>query len=91
MGGVYVAFYQNVTPGLADGVDQALDRGIPVVLASRRHAGAVSGVCGTAGGGKRLLERRVIPADDLPCQRARRKLVLALEAADSPGDIGECV
>jgi L-asparaginase len=79
----------NVTPGLADAVDRALDDGLPVVVASRCHAGGVDGVYGTAGGGKRLAERGVLPADDLPPWKARLKLLLALEAADEPADIAE--
>ncbi len=79
----------NVTPELAAGVDRALDRGIPVVIASRCHAGGVNGVYGTAGGGKRLADRGVLPAGDLPPWKARLKLVLALGAADRPADVSE--
>ena len=79
----------NVTPGLADAVDRALDDGLPVVIASRCHAGGVDGVYGTTGGGKRLAERGVLPADDLPPWKARLKLLLALEAADEPAGVAE--
>ncbi len=79
----------NVTPGLADAVDRALDDGLPVVIASRCHAGGVDGVYGTAGGGKWLAERGVLPADDLPPWKARLKLLLALEAADEPAGVAE--
>lgn len=77
----------NVSPGLAGAVDQALARDVPVVLTSRCHAGAVGGVYGTPGGGKRLLEKGVIPASDLPCQKARLKLLLALEASAHPSEV----
>ena len=79
----------NVTPGLADAVDRALDDGRPVVIASRCHAGGVGAVYGTPGGGKRLAERGVLPADDLPPWKARLKLLLALGAADEPAGVAE--
>ena len=79
----------NVTPGIADAVDRARDRDLPVVVASRCHAGGVDGVYGTAGGGKQLFERGVLPADDLPAWKARLKLVLALEAADGSAAVSE--
>ena len=77
----------KVTPGLADAVDRALDDGLPVVIASRCHAGGVGGVYGTAGGGKRLAERGVLPAGDLPPWKARLKLHLALDAAADPAGV----
>jgi len=79
----------NVTPGLADAVDRALDDGIPVVVASRCHAGGVAGVYGTAGGGRQLLDRGVLAAGDLPPWKARLKLLLALGAADDPAGVSE--
>jgi L-asparaginase len=79
----------NVTPDLAAAVDRALEQGIPVVLTSRCHEGAVNGVYGTPGGGKRLIEKGVVPAGDLPGAKARVKLMLALEAADDPAGIRE--
>lgn len=79
----------NVTGELADAINRALDRAIPVVVASRCHAGGVNGVYGTAGGGKQLLEAGVLPAGDLPPWKARLKLMLALEAADRPADVSE--
>lgn len=77
----------NVTPALASAVDEALDRGLPIVLTSRCHAGAVSGVYGTQGGGKRLLEKGVLPAGHLPAWKARIKLMLALEAVEESGSV----
>jgi len=77
----------NVTPGMAGALDRAVNQGVPVVLTSRCHAGAVGGVYGTVGGGKRLLENGLIPADDLPSWKARLKLMLALEAVDQPADV----
>jgi L-asparaginase len=74
----------NVTSDVADAIDRALNHEIPVVVASRCHAGGVTGVYGTAGGGKQLLERGVLPAGDLPPWKARLKLLLALGAADEP-------
>jgi L-asparaginase len=79
----------NVTGGLADGIDEALDRDIPVAMVSRCHAGGVNGVYGTAGGATQLFERGVIPAGDLPPWKARLKLMLALAAADRPAGVAE--
>jgi L-asparaginase len=79
----------NVTTELAELIDEALDRGVPVAIASRCHAGGVNGVYGTAGGGRQLSEKGVLPADDLAPWKARLKLVLALEAADRPVGVSE--
>ena len=79
----------NVTPGVADAIDEGLEHDIPVVVASRCHAGGVNGVYGTAGGGKQLFEKGVLPADDLPVWKARLKLLLALEAADRSADVSD--
>lgn len=72
----------NVSPGIAEAVDRALDQEVPVVVASRCHAGAVNGVYGTRGGSERLLTTGVVSAGDLPAHKARIKLMLAVEAAD---------
>jgi L-asparaginase len=79
----------NVSPALADTIDEALGRDLPVVLTSRCYAGGVNGVYGTSGGGKQLLDAGVLPASDLPSQKARLKLMLAVEAADRPEDVAE--
>ena len=79
----------NVTGALAGAIDEALDQGIPVVMASRCHAGGVNGVYGTSGGAKQLFERGVLPGGDLPPWKARVKLLLALAAADRPAGVSE--
>jgi L-asparaginase len=79
----------NVAPDIADAVDAALDRDVPVVVTSRCHAGAVSGVYGTRGGSRRLLSRGVVSAGDLPAHKARLKLMLAIEAADEGETVSE--
>lgn len=79
----------NVTPDLAEAVDAARARDVPVVLTSRCHAGPVRGVYGTDGGGKQLLERGVIPAGDLPSSKARVKLMLALERDPRPSAVAQ--
>ena len=76
-------------PALARAAEQALNRGPPVVLTTRCHEGAVSGVYGTEGGGKQLRESGILLAGDLPSSKARVKLMLALEYGDDPADISE--
>lgn len=80
---------RNVTQGVADAIDRALEREIPVVVASECHAGRVNGVYGTSDGGKRLFESGVLPADDLPPWNARVKLLLALGAVDESAGVSE--
>jgi L-asparaginase len=72
----------NTTGAIGDAVESAIDSGVPVVLASRCHAGSLHPVYGTGGGGETLRRHGVVTADDLPAQKARLKLVLALEHAD---------
>lgn len=79
----------NVTPALAATVDEALDRNLPTVLTSRCAAGPVHGVYGTDGGGKRLLERGVVPGGDLPAAKARVKLMLALAHEGRPAAVAK--
>ena len=75
-------------PALARAADQALDRGLPVVLTTRCHEGAVSGVYGTEGG-RQLRESGTLLAGDRPSSKARAKLMLALEYGDDPADVSE--
>lgn len=64
---------------LAAGIE-AMDRGIPVVLASRCIAGAVSASYGFPGGGAHWIESGAIPAGTLPSLKARVALALGLGA-----------
>jgi L-asparaginase len=55
-----------------------LDRGIPVVLASRCPTGPVTPTYGGDGGGATLLDLGLIPAGDLGGPKARIALMLLL-------------
>ncbi|TYL36820.1 L-asparaginase [Natronococcus pandeyae] len=70
----------NATAGIAEGVREAIDAGVPVVVASRCLEGRVVPIYGGEGGGERLREYGAIFAGDLPAQKARIRLALALEA-----------
>ena len=69
----------NVTGALGDAVGRAVDS-VPVVVASRCHAGSTEPVYGTAGGGVTLDRHGVLWAGDLPASKARAKLALSLSA-----------
>ncbi|MFC4436482.1 MULTISPECIES: asparaginase [Natrialbaceae] len=72
----------NATAGIAEAAREAIDDGVPVVVASRCLEGRVTPVYGGDGGGERLREYGAIFAGDLPAQKARIRLALALEAYD---------
>jgi L-asparaginase len=69
----------NVTGALGDAIREAVES-VPVVVASRCHAGPTEPVYGTTGGAVTLRERGVHFAGDLPTAKARVKLCLALSA-----------
>lgn len=72
----------NTTSALGDAVGRAVDAGVPVVVASRCGAGGVAPVYGTPGGGATLADHGAISGGDLPAQKARLTLALALTAVD---------
>lgn len=69
----------NTTSALGDAVVEALDVGIPVVITSRCHSGAVAPVYGTSGGGETLRSQGTIKGGDLSAHKARLKLMLLIE------------
>jgi L-asparaginase len=69
----------NVTSGLGDAVADVVDD-LPVVVASRCHAGPTEPVYGTPGGAVTLREHGVLFAGDLSTAKARLTLLLALAA-----------
>jgi len=75
----------NVTSALGTAV---ADADLPVVVASRCHAGPTEPVYGTPGGGQSLADAGALFADDLPPWKARLKLLLALEAVE-PSAVGQ--
>ncbi|MFA6939450.1 MAG: asparaginase, partial [Clostridiaceae bacterium] len=68
----------NVPPNVVPGIKNAIEKNIPVVLVSRCYEGRVLDTYGYHGGGKELRKMGVIFADNLPGQKARIKLMLAL-------------
>lgn len=79
----------NIPPKMVDGVAEAIDRGIPVVLVSRCFEGRVLDTYGYHGGGKELRNMGVIFGDNLPGQKARIKLMLALSKTDNIEEVRE--
>jgi L-asparaginase len=68
----------NVPPAVLPGIQYALDRSIPVVMASRCGQGRVLDTYGYVGGGKDLRRRGVCLGGGLPGQKARIKLMVVL-------------
>lgn len=74
----------NVPPMMVEGIRLALSKGIHVVIVSRCYEGRVYGSYGYEGGGKHLKNMGVIFGDNLPGQKARIKLMVALSIHNSP-------
>ena len=74
----------NVPPQMVEGIRLALSKGIHVVIVSRCYEGRVYGSYGYEGGGKHLRNMGVIFGDNLPGQKARIKLMVALSIRNSP-------
>lgn len=70
----------NVPPKMVDGVKKATELNIPVVVVSRCFEGRVFESYGYEGGGKQLKDLGVIFGDTLPGQKARIKLILAINS-----------
>lgn len=74
----------NVPPAVVPGIEYALAKGLPVVIASRALRGRVLDAYGYEGAGKRLRQMGVIFADLLSAPKSRIKLMLALGATSDP-------
>lgn len=70
----------NVPPKMVDGIKKATELNIPVVVISRCFEGRVFESYGYEGGGKQLKDLGVIFGDTLPGQKARIKLILAINS-----------
>jgi len=68
----------NVPPDMVEGVAKAIKNNIVVVIVSRCFQGRVLDSYGYHGGGRELRDIGVIFGDNLPGQKARIKLMLAL-------------
>jgi L-asparaginase len=77
----------NVPPTVLPGIKAALAAGLPVVVVSRCASGRVAPVYGYEGGGQMLRELGVIFAGDLPGQKARIKLMVALGISSEPAAV----
>lgn len=79
----------NVNVGLVPGLERALGTGVPVVVASRCRAGAVTPTYGGAGGFATLGARGAISSRGLTAGKARLALQLALSSGVAAAGIGE--
>jgi len=77
----------NVPPAMLPGIKLAIDKGIPVILTSRCPMGRVLDTYGYEGGGHHLKTMGVIFAENLNSQKARIKLILALNTLKSHQEI----
>ncbi|MFW6016277.1 MAG: asparaginase [bacterium] len=68
----------NVPPFMVEGIKEAIEKGIPVVIVSRCPRGRVLDSYGYEGGGRQLREMGVILGENLSGQKARIKLMLIL-------------
>lgn len=68
----------NLPPQMIPGIKKAISMNIPIVMVSRCPTGRVLGSYGYEGGGKHLADLGVILGGNLPGQKARIKLMLAL-------------
>ena len=70
----------KVPPKMVEGIKKAIELEIPVVVVSRCFEGRVFESYGYEGGGKQLKDLGVIFGDTLPGQKARIKLILAINS-----------
>ena len=68
----------NIPPHMVEGIKNAIDKNVAVVIVSRCFEGRVYDSYGYHGGGKELRNLGVIFGDNLPGQKARIKLLVAL-------------
>ncbi|CAG9623508.1 asparaginase [Sutcliffiella rhizosphaerae] len=72
----------NVPPSAVEGIKTLIEAGIPVVMVSRCFNGIVQDIYGYEGGGRKLKELGVIFSNGLNGQKARIKLMIALESTN---------
>lgn len=81
----------NIPPAMIDGIKRAAQSNIPVVMVSRCPTGRVLDSYGYEGGGRHLRNLGVILGGNLPGQKARIKLMLALGMTDDMDKIKEII
>ena len=77
----------NVPPTMVDGIKKAITNNIPVVLVSRCFEGRVFESYGYEGGGKHLMDLGVIFGDNMPGQKARIRLLTAINSGKTMSEI----
>lgn len=77
----------NTTSGIGDAIQEAITDDVPVVVASRCPEGPLAPIYGGAGGAKTLWDHGVLNADPLSAQKARLKLMLALESVETTEEL----
>jgi L-asparaginase len=77
----------NVNVPMYEAIDEAIKKGIPIVISTRVPNGRVLPVYGFRGGGKTLKEIGAIFADNLSPQKARILLMLALQTTSKSKEI----
>ncbi|WFD09454.1 asparaginase [Tepidibacter hydrothermalis] len=77
----------NIPPTMLDGIRYAKEMNIPIVIVSRCHSGRVLDTYGYKGSGRDLVELGCILGGNLPGQKARIKLMLALGKTNDINEI----
>ena len=77
----------NIPPKMVAGVKRAIEKNVAVVLVSRCFEGRVYGTYGYPGGGKELRDLGVIYGENMPGQKARIKLMIALSSTNNMKEI----
>ncbi|MBU8907213.1 asparaginase [Desertibacillus haloalkaliphilus] len=87
---VIEAFGQgNVPPGIVPGLEKLIKHHIPIVLVSRSFGGIVQDTYSYSGGGRHLKELGIIFTNGLNGQKARIKLMIALEVTSDRNKLQE--
>lgn len=81
----------NVTKGIGTAVQECTRQAIPVIVTSRCLEGRTAPVYGGVGGGEKLREYGAVFGGDLPAQKARLKLLLALNAYEDTEKVRQAV
>lgn len=79
----------NMPPATVPGIKALIANNIPVVIVSRAFNGIVQDIYAYEGGGKQLKEAGVIFSNGLNGQKARIKLLIALESTNDMKEIEE--
>ncbi|WP_139489197.1 asparaginase [Brevibacillus dissolubilis] len=77
----------NLPPAILPTLKQLIDKGIPVVMVSRCYNGQVQDVYGYEGGGHMLKQMGIIFSNGLNGQKARLKLMVALQQAGKSSEL----